>query len=243
MSEADSTTGMEYRPIEGFPGYRIGRDGSVWSQKKGPWKKLLTHKSNFGHIFVSLRNQHGECKSPFVHRLLLEAFVGPCPAGMECCHGDGNPSNNALSNLRWDTKKNNMADRESHGRTQKGQGVNTCKLTPEQASEAIELIKAGETLADIGRKFGVSYLAIRQIKDGNNWKHLSGGPVPVPPNRPHHSPQGEKHGAAKLTAAIVVEARQRHAAGESCKSLAAAYGVDHTTIRYAISGRTWKHIA
>lgn len=51
-----------------------------------------------------------------VHRLVLEAFVGPCPSGCEGCHYDGNPANNIVSNLRWDTTKNNCLDKRRHGR-------------------------------------------------------------------------------------------------------------------------------
>src|SRR5688500_4928598 len=52
-------------------------------------------------MFVALR-RNGETVQERIHRLVLMAFVGPCPAGMEGCHNDGNPLNNALDNLRWD---------------------------------------------------------------------------------------------------------------------------------------------
>lgn len=50
-----------------------------------------------------------------VHRLVLEAFVGPCPDGMECCHNNGDPADNRLDNLRWDTLSSNAYDRVEHG--------------------------------------------------------------------------------------------------------------------------------
>lgn len=57
-----------------------------------------------------------------LHRLVLEAFAGPFPAGMEGCHSDGNPLNNAASNLRWDTRSANQKDavrQKTHGNTRK----------------------------------------------------------------------------------------------------------------------------
>lgn len=51
-----------------------------------------------------------ELRHASVHPLVLEAFVGPRPPGMEACHADGNKTNNALSNLRWDTKRANELD-------------------------------------------------------------------------------------------------------------------------------------
>lgn len=46
----------------------------------------------------------------YVHRLVLSAFRGPAPVGMNGCHSDGNPANCHLSNLRWDTQTNNLLD-------------------------------------------------------------------------------------------------------------------------------------
>jgi len=53
-----------------------------------------------------MRIQLGSQKH-FVHRLVLEAFVGECAEGMECDHIDRNRSNNRLENLRWTTQKYN----------------------------------------------------------------------------------------------------------------------------------------
>jgi hypothetical protein len=57
----------------------------------------------------------GRQQNYYVHRLVLETFVGRCPPGMEACHNDGNPLNSKLENLRWDTRESNMADMNRHG--------------------------------------------------------------------------------------------------------------------------------
>jgi hypothetical protein len=54
-----------------------------------------------------------------VHTLVLEAFVGPRPTGYDACHDDGDPTNNLLTNLRWDTQSANGLDRTRHGRDHK----------------------------------------------------------------------------------------------------------------------------
>ena len=51
----------------------------------------------------------------YVHTLVLLAFVGERPAGMECLHKDGNPNNNRLDNLRWGTSSENNLDIVAHG--------------------------------------------------------------------------------------------------------------------------------
>ena len=63
---------------------------------------------------VSL-HKGGKQRTRLVHHIVLEAFVGPRPEGMEACHWDGDASNNRLANLRWDTHRSNEADKLRHG--------------------------------------------------------------------------------------------------------------------------------
>jgi hypothetical protein len=53
--------------------------------------------------------------SRLVHVLVLNAFKGPCPYGMEGCHNDGHAMHNEISNLRWDTRESNVRDTYRHG--------------------------------------------------------------------------------------------------------------------------------
>jgi hypothetical protein len=65
-----------------------------------------------GYPAVNLTVDRSQGRTHFyVHTLVLLAFVGPPPADMEACHWDDVPSNNRLSNLRWDTKAANAADK------------------------------------------------------------------------------------------------------------------------------------
>jgi flavin-dependent thymidylate synthase len=48
---------------------------------------------------------------------MLESFVGQAPDGTQACHNDGNPLNNTLENLRWDTAQGNADDRVRDGAT------------------------------------------------------------------------------------------------------------------------------
>ena len=66
-------------------------------------------------ISVTLRPARGAPRKHLVHRLVLLAFKGPCPRGLEGCHNDGNASNNRLLNLRWDTRQSNVRDVYIHG--------------------------------------------------------------------------------------------------------------------------------
>lgn len=84
---------VEYRNIAGFPGYRVGNDGSVWSCLKSrgrgtvavmasEWRMMRpTTSDNRGYARISL-SRDGNISKCAVHRLVLEAFVGGCPDGM-----------------------------------------------------------------------------------------------------------------------------------------------------------------
>ena len=114
---------IRYKDIPGEPGYRVGSDGSVWSARNGRWGLRDTWKQlkpgrmkspapHYARYIVVL----GQGKSHYVHRLVLEAFVGPPLPGQETCHLDSDASNNHLNNLRWDTRAGNMRDMANHGR-------------------------------------------------------------------------------------------------------------------------------
>lgn len=75
-------------------------------------RSLSTKKS--GHIKVSLYRE-GKERTHHVHSLVLTTFVGPRPEGKEACHNNGVPSDNSLTNLRWDTKRENNLDKGRHG--------------------------------------------------------------------------------------------------------------------------------
>lgn len=74
----------------------------------------LNTGSKTGHLKVAIR-MDGQYYHAWVHRLVLETFVGPCPPGHEALHGDGGPKDNRLSNLRWGTSKENSEDTIRHG--------------------------------------------------------------------------------------------------------------------------------
>jgi hypothetical protein len=68
-----------------------------------------------GHLAVGLCSG-GEQQNVLIHRIVLEAFVGPCPGGMEACHENDIPFDNRLSNLRWDVRSANSADAVRNGK-------------------------------------------------------------------------------------------------------------------------------
>jgi hypothetical protein len=186
MSEAQAT--VTYKDLPGHPGYRVGDDGSVWTQwhKVGrgyrygfktvrgeDWQPMKLRPNRAGRLSVVLFP--GAVERQVAH-LVLEAFVGPCPPGMECCHDpDPDPANNRLPNVRWGTKESNYADRDRHGRTARGEKAGGAKLSEEQAKQIIAEYAAGPRYGVTKRlaaKFGVNPGTIHRIATGRKWKHL-----------------------------------------------------------------------
>lgn len=167
-----------YRDVPGFEGYRVGADGSVWSCrtthgiKPGVWKRLRPRTSKQGQLCVALALK-GKMVPRRVHRLVLEAFVGPCPEGMEACHNNGDMTDNRPSNLRWDTHKNNMQDMVRHGTSQRGEKNHKAKLTEGDVRAIRELRSSGARAADLAARFDVSLSSIRFILSGRTWAHVA----------------------------------------------------------------------
>ena len=140
MSDADCIDRPEeWRDVVGYEGYyQVSNIGRVRSLTRtvisrgihGDFSYVVRGRlmtpgtgSQHGHLGVHL-SRNGEKACKFVHRLVLEAFVGPCPAGMVCRHfPDRNPANNRLENLQWGTPLENEADKLVHGTMRK------CKWT------------------------------------------------------------------------------------------------------------------
>lgn len=105
-------------PVPGYDGYEVSDLGQVRSWH--PWRGtpvpriLATTADGKGYHGVALcRDRVATTKR--VHALVLLAFVGPAPTGQATRHLDGDPGNNALSNLAYGTYSENNADKVRHG--------------------------------------------------------------------------------------------------------------------------------
>jgi len=161
-----------WKPVVGFEGqYEVSDQGRVrsldrsWQQrsKKG---NLYTHhkrgrllrpgRMSGGHVSVTL----GKGNSRTVHSLVMEAFCGPAPEGMEVLHRNGNPSDSRLCNLRYGTRRENGLDKKWH------RGAKNYKLRPPQIRAIKTKLRAGCPGVVLARAFGVSEATVSAIKVG-----------------------------------------------------------------------------
>lgn len=124
--------------IPGFSGYFVGDDGSVWSAKIKGGCRLPGRTADALRLLKIVRDRKGYCRvnldlngknySKLVHQLVLAAFAGPRPPGMESCHyPDYDKTNNRISNLRWDTHAENSADAYRHQPAAVGKTCRRCQ--------------------------------------------------------------------------------------------------------------------
>ena len=153
----------------------LGRVQRVMSSQGTTAGKILKPTIKNGYLCVNLYIDRRPT-TKYVHRLVLEAFVGQCPPGMECCHRDDDRINANLSNLRWDTPMANAQDAMRNGRSiLKGENVGTSKLTTAQVIEIKRLVHSNElSKTAIANMFGVSCETISAIAIGKSWKHIHG---------------------------------------------------------------------
>jgi HNH endonuclease len=117
---------------------------------------------------------NGKRKTIKIDRLVLQAFVGECPADMNSCHNDGNKENNSLYNLRYDTKTNNELDKRRHGTAPIGENHGQHKLSEAQVRSIRKFCKMHGygSQSIMARRFGVSQVTISHIINYNLWKHI-----------------------------------------------------------------------
>jgi hypothetical protein len=177
-----------WKDIAGWEGlYQVSDHGRVKALPrsfvtKNRWGEMVKHlpervsrlnltKGN--HYLAVTLTRKGRVERRLVHRAVCEAFHGPCPSQYHhCAHGDGDPTNNNASNLRWATVKENVADTRKHGNMRLGEKCNWSKLNAEQVLEIRRRAAGGEAFTALGREFGMTSVGISKIVNRENWRHI-----------------------------------------------------------------------
>lgn len=172
-------------PIPGFDGYEVSDRGRVRSLDR---LRIYERVDRYSGLTITVTRRHKgrvlrpgrsgpylsvvlgrEAGSKNVHILVLNAFVGPCPAGHEGCHWDDIGTNNALMNLRWATRSDNLHDAVRNGGKLVGERHQGAKLRNSDVPVIRVLLKDKVSSEEIGRRYGVSGGTIRQIRRGRTW--------------------------------------------------------------------------
>jgi len=163
------------KKIKEFPDYYITKNGNIYSiapraNRGRPIKpvKLKPYKQH-GYWAIDLQ-KNGRCYKKYIHRLILEAFVGLSPKGYQCRHLNGLKTDNRLSNLKWGTRAENQQDRELHGTGNQGESHGMNKHNKKFVLKVRNLCKK-YTQKDIAVMLKISQSTVSWLNT-RGWKHL-----------------------------------------------------------------------
>ena len=115
--------------------------------------------TKYGHVTVSL----GRRNSINVHRLVMLAFVGPCPENKEVLHGNCDATDNRIVNLSYGTRSDNNIDSSKAGKR---------KLNPEKVIALRAMLEYGIPQRTVAKHFSIAPSTVAQVKKGTTWSHV-----------------------------------------------------------------------
>lgn len=155
---------------------RLRRDGSYRIKKP-------TERGKGGYLFMGIPKGGGKMRAVYVHRLVMQTFIGPPPEGKEVNHIDGVKTNARLSNLEYVTHKENAQhyarminrlpkQKRPAKHMRHGERHHWAKLTAADVVTIRERLANKDKCIDIARDFNVTPAAITHIKVGRWWKRV-----------------------------------------------------------------------
>ncbi len=177
MADTIVTTVERWLPVPGHESrYEIsdkGRVRGILEKNRCKGGILKPQKSRGGYRQVGLHaHKFAPVHSYAIHRLVMLAFVGPCPKGHQVNHIDYDRTNNALENLEYLTPQQNSAYSIPNYREQHGEANKSAKLTKAKVIQIRSLLDTGLSQYKIAAKYGVSRSAIEMIKLRKRWTHV-----------------------------------------------------------------------
>jgi HNH endonuclease/NUMOD4 motif/Helix-turn-helix len=174
----------QWRPIPDYEGmYEVSDHGRVRSLDRMVYAgngrdrfargRMLKLIEGGHYLFVMLRDGSGKATPRRVHRLVLEAFVGPRPAGMECRHLDGVRRNCHLDNLACGTRAENDQDRGVHGSWAVGERHGMVRLDAQTVQVIRDVAAKMFTQKQIADALGISFQQVSRIIRRERWKEAA----------------------------------------------------------------------
>ena len=166
-------SGEIWQPVVGYEGLyevsNMGRIKSFWNHHGQG--EVVRKPSADPRVYpqMCMTNSKGKQATKRVHRMVAEAFLGPCPEGKQCGHLDGDRTNNRTDNLRWVTQKENDSHKKRHRTLIFGEDHYSTKLSNAKVKAMRLDFKNGLLRPDIIKKYGVSQKTVWEITSGKGW--------------------------------------------------------------------------
>lgn len=153
-----------WKYVVGFEGlYLVSDQGRVKSLRSG---KILKPSKHLGGYIQAHLYKNGKRTASTIHKLVLEAFIGPRPAGQEARHVNGIRKDCRLVNLAYTTRD----EKAALGAFLKTGAPASAKLT-ENDVRSIRARK-GEKCKILAAEFGCTVGNISSILRGKSWGHV-----------------------------------------------------------------------
>lgn len=174
-----------WRAIPGWEGrYEVSDQGRVRSLTTWSRNQFGALSPSHGKVRALLKDRRGYWRATLyrdntqkryaVHQLVMLAFVGPPPSGQEVCHNNGNPGDNRLVNLRYDTHSANLMDKVEHGTHSRGEQNGNNRHSEDDILRMRSLYRSGGySQREIGEMYGIRQAAVSGIINGKSWAWLS----------------------------------------------------------------------
>lgn len=146
--------------------YEVSDKGLVRMKGRSPRKPSVT-PTGYHVVVFSIPGKRP--KGRYVHRMVMETFVGPCPKGHETSHLNGDNSDNRLKNLKYETPKENQARKVQHGTDYSGARNPAAKLTE---SQIVKIRASEESESVLAKRMGVSRATIGRARRRESWKNV-----------------------------------------------------------------------
>lgn len=140
-----------------------------------PWR----HAGGYLVIKLPQAQTGGRIVKAYVHRLVLETFLGTCPEGLEACHNNGVADDNRLENLRWGTHQANISDKTRHGTQPTGMAHGMSRLSDVDIAQ-IRAHRGWFRALDLAEWFGVTKSHIQTIWQNRAWRDAALQTRPFP---------------------------------------------------------------
>ena len=150
--------GTVARTLADFPRYAVTEDGRCLSLKKHGLLVLKHGTSAAGcYCYVNIGRPPFKV-SQLLHILVARAYIANPKGKPQVNHKDGNPGNNAASNLEWVTQSENVRHANE---LRKQQGRSRFQATLEQRSQVARLHRGGMSIADAAKLLELPYEVAR----------------------------------------------------------------------------------
>lgn len=224
--------------------YIVSNYGRVWDTFSNQFVPSRFNKpynpdgTNNGYLLIHLAyyitaDQIGT-KDVYVHRTVLLSFnyIPGCEY-LEVNHKNGNKTINALYNLEWVTRKENIDHAINNGLVPLGEDRINSTLTNEQVHYICKRLEAGVPMPDIAKETGVNYKLITDIKYGKIYKFISR----------NYTMPGSKIVNDKLDESVIHEICKRLEAGQMPTEISRALNVGRYIVNDIKAKKNYTYIS